>query len=269
MSIFRYYKILRGLSTIRLHKNTSDKLFVIGNGPSCAIDIEEWRNDLQKNDCVMVNFMANTELFEEIKPCVYVLADPWFFADYTTLPSDQVEKYQLLRESLISKTKWKMELVVSDKYRKANIVKFVMQNPNITVRYFRSAYSFKIPASRVLMWGWRTNRIGPPLQNVINAATYLGVFWQYREVYLLGIDTSMHMMPRIEQETNRFYIEDQHFYGTERCYLDFTMRRWLSSCANTFACYEYLAKFAKNRGVRIFNASKNSFVDAFERIRKT
>lgn len=264
-------KLIRGKSTINKHKRGTSRLFVLGNGPSLKKDLLRYGSQMMSCDRVVVNFMGTTSAYREIKPTCYVLADPLFFIESNKLPSISRQKINDLQNVLVNETTWPMTLVTLGNQNNTPFVRALQANRNITVLY--SFAGVPVPPDIQDFSGWIKNRYAPPAQNVINYALYLGIVWRYREVYLLGADTSFHTMVHVEQDTNRLYMEDVHFYGTEKRYMykdseqkqGNTMSFFFWNVHQAFLWYEKIRAFADWAGVRIINASSFSWIDSFER----
>lgn len=52
---------------------------ILANGPSLKLEIEDLEKDKCEDDILVVNYFANTEYFEKIRPKYYCLADPRFY----------------------------------------------------------------------------------------------------------------------------------------------------------------------------------------------
>lgn len=265
----KYVRSFRGKSTVDRYVRRSDKLFVLANGPSLTKDVERYEGELLANDCLAVNYIALSDLYARFKPKVYLLCDPAFFADFGTIGATTKDKTVRLLETLAHKTTWPMTLVVPDRVMKSEFITN-LDNPNVTVVCYASRGLR--PERDDDFSRWMKGRC-PPVQTVTGTAVFLGVYWRYPETWLLGADTSLHRLINVEQDTNRLYWMDEHFYGTERCYAYkdetdtelFTMSELLRSVANMFQDYELIRKFADHVGVKVVNASSFSFIDAFER----
>lgn len=264
-------RFIRGYSTILTYARKSDRLYVLANGPSLNKDMERYGEEMMAYDRLVVNFMGTTEIFQKIKPTCYVIADPIFFVPREGLPETSRKNVDALQEVLSKNVTWPMTLVAPGQFRESVFMKAMKENGNISVLYFSGAVP--VPEDIADFKGWGKNRYAPPCQNIINAALYLGIVWRYPKIVLLGADTSFHAMAHVEQETNRMYYEDEHFYGkTKRyiyqdpeCRIPQTMSGFLPHVLRCFRWYDKLREFADWAGVKIINASSFSWIDAFER----
>lgn len=264
-------RVLPCRSTIGRHVSHSDQLFVMGNGPSLTKDLERYGEAMMNCDRLVVNFMGTSSLYEKLKPNVCVFLDDVFFVDPGTLTEDMRERVSNLAVALIEKTSWKMEVAVPDGARNSKFVTQIKKNTNITVLYYE--FTVPMPMDSEDLSGWLRNLHAAPGQNVLVTSIYLGICWRYSKVWVLGADMSFHSQMRVEQDTNYLYIEDEHYYGSERRYMYCdsrqTIRRRLSTAMQefmiVFTWFEKLRKLADYAGVKVVNASSYSWIDAFER----
>jgi len=264
-------RCIRGFSTALTYKRTSERLYVLANGPSLKKDLEKYGDEMMTYDRVGVNFMGTSDIYQEIKPTHYVIADPVFFIDRASLPEAMRKNVDALQDVFVNQTTWPMTLITMGHARGSELAQALSANKNITVLYLSTCVP--VPEDIVDFKGWARNRYSPPAQNVINMALYLGIIWRYPQIVLLGADTSFHTMAHVEQETNRLYMMDEHFYGTTRRYLYIDseckvprkMSTFLPDVLCTFRWYDKLREFADWAGVKIINASSFSWIDAFER----
>ena len=266
----------RHFSTVKKYSRGHDKLFVLATGPSFKEDYPKYKNEMSKSDTMALNFFAHSPLFAEIKPTSYLLVDPAFYADLDVLEregkGDLRQRIEKLIEILVGSVDWPMSLIMPDLAKDAVLPRRTSSNKNITIYYYNSRLGMRW-TSRCEMWLMKHQMIAPPAQTVANMAVGLGVVLGYPEVWLLGADTSMHVMMRVDQKTNEFYLENEHFYGDNRestrksraLRNPTTVASWLSAISEMFYGYERIRAFADYCGVRVVNASSFSWIDSLER----
>lgn len=250
----------------------SEKMIILGNGPSLNVSVEKNKEIIKNNDCIVVNYFALTDLYEQLQPSIYVLADPAYFST----EGEFKNTVQELIQSLIEKTTWPINLIVP--YSSANSLSInkIKGNRNIKVLPYNDIGN--IPQGLSLYESWDMNYSTPPVQTVLNLCIYLSIYWGYKETFLLGADTSFISNLRIDQKNNKVYSIESHFYKNEEIYkdenlFDSTKMRplncplWqeLLAITNVFKNYMELQKYAEYKGQRIYNASEYSWIDAFER----
>lgn len=247
-----------------------DKCIVIGNGPSLAKTIEKYGDEVKKMEKIAVNFMARSPLFDELKPCHYCLIDPMFLQDKEHTRGAVIELYDIL----VEKTQWPMNLVmpISGKYSLAYEV--LSQNKNITF-YFCNDKQL-VPKSMSRLEAWGKNLVCPPSYSVTACAIWAALYWGYKEVYVVGIDSTVSDI-QVDQQTNRVFTIDTHFYKNEEVYenklFDESCRRYLENNLeqeffNIYSAhhdYWDLKRWANSIGSKVYNASEFSMIDAFDR----
>lgn len=271
------YCMRKGIELIQLRKKTKNKnLFILGNGPSLKKTLEDHLDLLKNSECAVVNKFANTDYFFQIKPRWYILADPAFFMNFDELPSRIKTEIVSMCNLIRDKVTWNLFFCLPIIARESRFVKEITSNANITVCYFNSyGISSVIPDGLLKYKLWDLNFLAPLAQTVINTAVHLGIALRYEKIYLLGADTSWHANYELDQETNILYSVDTHFYGTRRIplYIDTEqtcpskLHEELAMVSCALGGYWTLESYARYAGVKIYNASEFSWIDAFERRR--
>ena len=129
----------------------------------------------------------------------------------------------------------------------------------------------------VLFPAFAENRINPPTYTVLTYGVYLSLYWDYEETYLVGADTTFPTMIYVGQDDNLVYSVDTHFYkNNEVCPLPTdpekkgrlyhaNMEQYMEMCHSVFYEYNLLARYAKWKGLKVYNASEYSMIDCYER----
>lgn len=276
-----YYKLKRKFNAEVIETQNSlpkrsgigNKMIIIGNGPSLNITMQKNASIVCGSDCMMVNHSAVSELFEKIKPIVYVLVDPLWFDEKRKLFEDTIPQ---TLQTIRTKTKWNMTIVVPDSAKGSQATLMLAENPFITIEYFDN--SWRLPKGMSKFEAWDKNLIPPPGQTVLNTCVWLSLYWGYKETYLIGADTSFLADERIDQETNEVYTIDTHFYNNEEIYKDIDLfdkehrrviptkfHEELISVATALKGYWDMREYADWKGLKVYNASEYSWIDAFER----
>lgn len=261
----------RHFSTLKKFEKKSRRLFVLATGPSLNKDYEKYRSDIIQDDTLVMNMFAVSDLFESISPRAYLLADPVYFRQLDCLSDAYKEKMVALRNAMLKKVAWPMTLVVPDFAKGSELLLFLSDNANITYVYYNSRPEC---GGNIGLWLFKREKVSPPAQTVATVAAGIGIALRYEEVWMLGIDSSMHTMMRVDQVTNEMFLENSHFYGTkrEKCYRGgevgqpYTVSYFLGCVARMFEGYERIRRMADYTGVRVVNASSFSWVDSLERV---
>lgn len=260
-------------NTIKQYMTTkkTDKVFIVGNGPSLTQTFSKYIDNIKHFDCMVVNKFAKSDYFTVLKPRLYVLADPAFFDNYSG--NDDETPIKELAMTIKNRTTWEMFLILPDFAENSGFISTVSQNTNISVLYFNTKNYGEAKSEKERFKLYDENKLYPPAQTVLNTCIYLALFWEYREIYLIGADTSWHQNLYVEQTTNNLYTSDTHYYGTQKVFLEDpynkgksqTMAQQLTYIRDAFYLYDVLARYAIYKNIPVYNASAFSFITSFER----
>ena len=240
----------------------SDRIIVLGNGPSLRDTIATKGDELKKLPTVAVNFMANTPEFFELKPDYYVLADPHFFRG---VEHDNVAS---LWKNLAA-ADWAMTLCVPVGMV-SQARKLLGNNQNIKVG------GFNFIGIEGFAWFERfayNHRMGIPRpRNVLIPAIMTAIAAGYRDIYVCGADHSWLETIRVTDENHVVSVQP-HFYAdskkelkrSETEYKGYRLHDILKSFYIAFRSYHTLERYALKQGISIFNATPESYIDAFPR----
>ena len=81
-----------------------DELLILANGPSLKRTVEESADFVRGKTLLAVNFCVTSPMFEQLKPELYLIADPLFWI----VP----EKREQLFRTMAEKTTWDMNFLV-------------------------------------------------------------------------------------------------------------------------------------------------------------
>ena len=253
-------------------EDKGERFVIIGNGPSLNRSIELYGDKIKQMDCLMVNHSAATDMFDFIRPKYYLLVDPaWVDPD----KSNHRDAIRKTIETIIMKTTWPMTIILPLKAKNGYATNSFSQNPNLHILFYEDGN--KIPKNVSLMEALDQNLISPPGQTVLNTAVWLGIYWGYKETYLIGADTSFVADLHVDQETNIVYSIDTHFYSSKEVVLDdfdeknhqrtfgTKLHEEYFSAGIALQDYWNMKEYADWKGVKVYNASEYSWIDAFER----
>lgn len=245
------------------------RLVILGNGPSLADDLPrliEHRADSSR-DFMAVNFFAEDDRFEAVRPCYYVLSDPMFFRR-----SEYHDRVMALYATLDRKVTWPMTLYVQYYNPERFDYRAVLPNPNIRiVRFHTQMYrGFR----SVEFWLFRHGLGSANFGTVVQVGEYIGLLLGYREIDLYGVDHTLLDGLCVDEE-NRLCRADHHYYDSERPApkpifmkvprAPYTMAIYLAEVAELFRGHEVLRDYAASLGARIVNRTRGSMIDAYER----
>ncbi len=258
---------------MKFPQRSSDDIFVIANGPSVKEQIAEYPNMCVNRDVMCMNYIANADFYEKLKPKYYIIADPNGFMPDDMCSKELVEGRTKGLDNIISKTLWEMYFFIPDFAKKNGAFhKKIAVNDNITVRVFPTTifYGFE----KIHYYFLKRGRVIPGMQNVVIPAVFLAIIMGYKNIYLFGVEHSW-MHDIFCDDDNQLYLYDRHAYGVEKrlIYKDPygkirpSMYEQLMSTATAFKQHIELQKFAKYSGVNVYNVTPGSFLDVYERKR--
>jgi hypothetical protein len=246
---------------------------LLGNGPSLKETLNEDLHFLKQTELVAVNNFATSGYYETLQPTNYVIHDPAFYLyDGVNFKRADIEgTFKVISEN----TTWPINIYVQQRAKKSVYLKNLpIQNPNIRLVHYN--YTIFEGISAVKHWFFEKGWAMPQAQNVLVVALYLGIRRKFEEIYLFGADHSWHEQYRLNDD-NVLELKHEHFYSKSDnkhiVVIDVnhnstvTMSQQFASLAKAFRGYEILKEFAKYQKVRVLNASKKTYIDAFSRIR--
>lgn len=252
----------RGHTRVKASEAPDMPLVVMGNGPSLNDTIACCRGQLEAFPLLAVNFAALSPEFAQLRPRYYVLADPVFF------DAGAGGNVVLLREAL-AHIDWPMTLFVPVK-AKAEALRLTGGNCNITVAGFNP----------VGMEGfeWLENKafdlgLGMPRpRNVLIPSLMIAIALGFKTIYVAGADHSW-MKTLDVTDDNTVVSVQPHFYSESKeekarvtsVYKDVRLHEVVYSFYVAFKSYFTIERYARRKGVTIFNVTPGSFIDAFQR----
>jgi len=287
LSSFIPEPLLSTLSAIN-HRRKSDRIgcargthgkscLLVMNGPSLNASADVLK--AREADCVFsVNYFAESEYFETVRPDFYVFQDSHFWRN------DVLDRFKEAREktfaALNKKTDWPLTIFFPSACARRQWVSERITNPNIEVKYWNSGFLRRSRSdfgyqgiSPMLFRLWAGEWASPPRDNVLIACLYLAERLGFENIEFIGGDFSFFLEMMVDPENNQVGRRIEHFYGNEvsPIYLGNTgevpttmaheMLRWHRS----FRGLEVLGAYLETRGVRVVNRSAESFIDCFER----
>ncbi|MCI9608365.1 MAG: hypothetical protein HFJ94_09360 [Muribaculaceae bacterium] len=235
------------------------KLIVMGNGPSLAAVIEEQMDTLTAYPTLAVNFAANAPVFQSLAPRYYVLADPLFFN------GGHHDNVRQMWQNLAA-VSWPMTLFVPAKYRG----KVPPVSPSVDVCFYNFVGLEGFSRFRKRVYSARLGMPRP--RNVLIPAIMIGIWLGFDEIYVAGADHSWTKTLEVEDDNTVVSVQP-HFYRdsssehsrVRSLYKSIRLHELMYSFYVAFKSYFDVEDFARGRGVRIYNSTKGSFIDAFER----
>lgn len=245
------------------------KLFILANGPSLTSSLHAHSDFLSKQNLLAVNMFAASDYFTMLKPAYYVMISPDMWED--SIDERLKEKKKCLWELLATKTQWPVTLYLPAEAKQNREWKnLIQQNKNFTFSYFN-----RTPVEGFRMFKricYRLNLGMPRPHNVLIPAIMIALNSGFKEIVLLGADHSWMTEVSVTQD-NTVLVNQKHFYDETTSTPQQMLKRGgvrrlheiLHKWQLAFAAYFDLEDYARSRNTSIYNATPNSFIDAFER----
>ncbi|MDE5812920.1 MAG: hypothetical protein K2H72_01410 [Muribaculaceae bacterium] len=242
-----------------------ERLIIMGNGPSLRDTITNNSDKLKATDTLAVNFAANADTYRELKPNLYVLADPHFFRTAAGGVSSDPNVVRLWDN--IAATSWPMTLYAPCRSR---LPEEIGKNGNITVKRYNLTPGEGLHGP--VHWLYRHGLAMPRPRNVLIASIMVALREGYRDIAIVGADHTWSRDLWVD-EKNRVISVQKHFYKDndkefERVaqeYAGYHLHDILNSLTIAFRSYHQIAAYASTLGARITNCTPGSFIDAFPR----
>ena len=248
-------------------KFDSTSLEILANGPSLMKHIDKLlaNNEGDSQICVM-NFMGNESFFPQLKPQIYCLADPIFFA-----PKDKFEMVKTLYQNLDNLVTWDMELYIPADFLKKRFLSFSkITNPHIHVKYvWPIHYSGSI---KVSYWLYKKGIASVTTRTIANMAVQVGINKGYKNIKLYGVDMSFFDSVQLNERGELCSVY-QHlnekpvlrpFRNPEGKILK--VSEYIIERGLMFKSHDELAGYAKYIGCNIINATPNTLLDSYQRL---
>lgn len=239
------------------------RVFILGNGPSLNGDIAAYKANLANEELMMVNQAITHKLAFELKPKYYVLMDPAYWGFYTQ--SEDVQG--LLKASIhnlsksLNRVTWDMYILAPNHFYHNRTQKGIhLTNPRLHIALFNASELYTFPLLQ--KWLYTRNLAIPSGINVLLAALCCAVTLKYKEIYLLGADSSWHSELFVDSD-NKVYCLDTHYYhkNAEKIYTPYPLSFHLQCCAEAFKAYSVLGKVFPH----IVNCTSISMIDGLNR----
>lgn len=233
--------------------------FVLANGPALKGVVDKYLDMLKENDCIVLNFFGNTDVFRLLKPKYYVLLDPAFFG------GDSNERINESIKRLIDnfqRVDWNMTLFVPASNGVINNAEKRINNARIKVVPFNATRIVGFKGFR--NWMYAHNMGLPSTKNVLFPAIMLMLNLGYEHVYLYGAEFSWVKTYNVDEENGKIYTDDVHFYGNDRIYLEKGGFCFDMGCLyEALKCTYMIQDYTDYIGRQVVNRTKGSFIDAF------
>lgn len=229
--LFKNRKFLRKNKEL-LEKKSHDVCYILGNGPSLKnIDFSNLHGDT-----IVTNMFHKSENLFDFDPKFYLMIDEQFYIGEI---KKEIQK--------VSKKFPNTTLLLNGLYK--DYVDELL--PKEKDRYYLYAWNGAMRRKKVI----DCSKVLPAINNVVNIAICIALYMNYSEIILLGCDfSSFASMKKV------------HFYKEEEDTRNMTLAYELFNYSLVAEAHLELDLYAKDRGIKILNATKGSLIDAYERI---
>ena len=248
------------------HFSNPDELLILANGPSLKRTVEESADFVRGKTLLAVNFCVTSPMFEQLKPELYLIADPLFWI----MP----EKREQLFRTMAEKTTWDMNFLVPARALKNKEWQPLLAgNPHIRLYIYNTTpiEGFQGFCNWIFSKGWGV----PRPHNVLIPSIAMGIRLPFKKIYLAGADHSW--LPEITvTDDNVVLMHQKHFYDQNKSKAATVTQENLHSARLytilyhmyvAFKSYFVLEDYARSRGKEVINVTPGSYIDAFKRMK--
>lgn len=246
-----------------IEQTVSKKCIILGNGPSLNKVLSNSFDALSNFDAdiYVVNLFSSSKYYRLLKPKFHVLTDPGFFSDTSDRRLCNVQSKFLEGLACVN---WDLTLLVPFGARGSKLLNNIIESKKVKVSFYNytPVSGFKTIEYFIFdrMWGM------PVAMNVLCASLMLSIGFGYKECYLLGADHNWLKDFRVD-DNNNLILGDKHFYGEEDVKLGkaLPLDQWIYNQYVGFNTHRRISEYAKYKGVKIYNATRGSYIDSYER----
>jgi hypothetical protein len=243
------------------------KLYIMGNGPSLQKDLHK----IKKNSQIFaVNTFLSKNYFKSYKPSFLCCIDSMFWSDFNRL-SSSIKKPVKKTFLELNRVNWNISVFIPMKAKKT--FQSRIKNKKIKIIVVPSlSYDFE---SSFYLKILNYLNLPPPRINVVVTAIYIGIMSRIKNIYLLGIDMDRIYSFKVDQVTNKSYMNYVHFSKSKKNIVKFknkfkdrketSIYVKLKREATVFKWYAYVAMLSKSNNILLKNKSSKSLVDSINR----
>lgn len=258
----------------RLKSPVWDEFIVVGNGPSLKETLEEHWDRFQKCSVACTNDFVMSEYFGVIKPDFYFFFDPVYWN------KNVMEHIRHLIEGDLKafkeKVAWPITIVMPAHAKQWNW----FQTLSGANKYVRLYYVNSISIGRDCSPGLKNflysrNLAMPRAQTVLLGMAFQAINMGYKNIFLVGADHSWHENIFLGED-NVLYTRSAHFYAEDKSALRpffsdaegakvFKTHELFQALYLIFEGHHEIAAYADFAGAKVYNASRKTYIDAYER----
>lgn len=254
-----------------LKYNPKETITLLANGPSLkeVLPLIKTEERFQHTDFIVLNFFALEDIFYEIKPQYYCLADPMFFQE-----TSRTEKVKELFKTLQEKVDWDLIIYIPNYFANRFFQFSNLSNPFLHIISI-NAISYT-GYEKFRFFFYKKGLAIPFIGTVANLAIFVAINLGYKHIALYGVEHTF-LDSICVNEKNQLCNKEKHFYDNGEVELKpiikagtineiWTVGDYLNSISLMFKSHEMLAKYAQYRGCIIDNCTKGSMIDSYNRV---
>lgn len=260
----------KGLYKQKSHNK--QKCIILGNGPSLQDTLKRKSPEFVASEKLCVNGFALSEEYELTSPKYYMIVAMSYFTPDHRLSKLYIDLKKEIFGAIKNKTTWELYMLVPASARKSvDFQQLISSNPNIKPIYFNPTPVEGYDWFKHFMF---RRKMGMPRpHNVLIPSLMSLIALGYKELLIVGADHSW-LSEISVNENNEAKVHQKHFYD-ENSSKPTQMHDWskrprrlheiLNKFYLSFKGYWEIKKYAESKNVKIYNCSKVSMIDAFER----
>jgi hypothetical protein len=243
---------------------------ILANGPSLKKDLPNIIQNDSKYEYFVMNDFVYDETFEIIKPKFYVLNDPLFFSN-----EPYSERGKKVLSEIKRKVDWQINLYIPYHHRNSEFLSELYNDKNINIITFHTPRYNGVESLRMFFYsrGFGNGQFGTVVLNAIYVSILLGI----KKIHLFGVDHSF-FKDLYVNEKNQMCYKNAHFYDSGEPVLEplmchytgelhpYNMYQYLNEKTKIFKGHIIMNKFAIYMNAKVINHTRDSFIDAYERI---
>ena len=256
-----------------LNLHEGKKAMVFGNGPSVKNLFEDYKNGDAEiiNDSFFVNYAPLDPLFYEIKPKHFFLSDYVFSRDTHDSRTAMTRRMYDDLEKIVD---WDLSIYLCFPRKEdgEELISFSrIKNPKIHFVFLnRKHCSGLAPSWRHYLY--KKGLFMPEEGTVVNTAIYVALIEGYKEIELYGVEHSMFLNLRLNDQ-HKLYNIQKNFYDKEETLVPVTndgsfeqakIHNYMNFICVMFNSHYLLRQFADYMGARIINCTPDSMIDVYE-----
>ena len=271
------YLFIKGIPYRKKNFLPKNKTLILLNGPSLNEDIKEISRD-EYEKIICVNHFADSSLYLEIKPNIYVFQDSYFWD--SKVRNEYKLKRQKTFENILEKTNWPIQVWFPSYCKNLEIFSSLKENKFIHLKTFNAAYIDSTITGNIyrifepfIHFLWEKNLFAPPPSNVSNCALYISYLNGSKFIDVIGLNLSFFKCIEVDKKDNKLFSNNEHFYGKEKIYIykdkvnliHSKIHEEMYKYTSVFYVLNSMSKFFEKRNITVNNLTKESYVDCFNR----